>query len=115
MSIRTIARCALHAMTVTACTKTLAYAGHLNQTDTNLARKVMRGAMTTTSDSSVGLARQTDPFAGMWVAGWITSTQTVDGLVHYGPFDTKELALEWGKELVNVEVYRVFVPSWNAG
>jgi len=51
----------------------------------------------------------------MWVAGWITSTQTVDGLVHYGPFDTKELALEWGKELVNVEVYRVFVPSWNAG
>jgi hypothetical protein len=51
----------------------------------------------------------------MWVAGWITSTQTSDGLVHYGPFDTKELALEWGKELINVEVYRVFVPSHNAG
>ena len=115
MLIRTIARCALHAMIATACTKTLAYAGHLSQTDTNLARKVMRGVMTTTSDSSVGLARQTDPFAGMWVAGWITSTQTVDGLVHYGPFDTQELALEWGKELVNVEVYRVFVPSHNAG
>jgi len=69
----------------------------------------------TPSDSSVGLARQTDPFRGMWVAGWITSTQTSDGLVHYGPFDTKELALEWGKELTNAEVYRVFVPSWNAG
>ena len=67
------------------------------------------------SDSNGGLARQADPFNGMWVAGWITSTQTVDGLVHYGPFDTKELALEWGKELTNVEVYRVFVPSWNAG
>jgi hypothetical protein len=51
----------------------------------------------------------------MWVAGWITSTQTVDGLVHYGPFDTQDLALEWGKELTNVEVYRVFVPSYNAG
>ena len=70
---------------------------------------------TSTSDSSGRLADQTDPFAGMWVAGWITSTQTVDGLVHYGPFDTKELALEWGKELTNVEVYRVFVPSHNAG
>ena len=67
------------------------------------------------SDSSVGLARQSDPFKGMWVAGWITSTQTIDGLVHYGPFDTQELALEWGKELTNVEVYRVFVPSHNAG
>jgi hypothetical protein len=70
---------------------------------------------TTHSDSSVGLTRQSDPFAGMWVAGWITSTQTIDGLVHYGPFDTQELALEWGKELTNVEVYRVFVPSHNAG
>ena len=69
----------------------------------------------THSDSSVGLTRQDDPFKGMRVAGWITSTQTVDGLVHYGPFDTQELALEWGKELTNVEVYRVFVPSFNAG
>ena len=70
---------------------------------------------TTHSDSSVGISRQADPFKGMWVAGWITSTQTVDGLVHYGPFDTQELALKWGKELTNVEVYRVFVPSHNAG
>lgn len=69
----------------------------------------------THSDSSVGLTRQEDPFNGMWVAGWITSTQTVDGLVHYGLFDTQELALEWGKQLTNVEVYRVFVPSFNAG
>jgi hypothetical protein len=69
----------------------------------------------THSDSSVRLAEQTDPFKGMWVAGWITSTQTVDGLVHYGPFNTQEEALKWGKELTNVEVYRVFVPSWNAG
>ena len=71
--------------------------------------------MTTTSNSSIRLTEQTDPFKGMWVAGWITSTQTVDGLVHYGPFDTQEKALEWGNELTNVEVYRVFVPSWNAG
>ena len=69
----------------------------------------------THSDSSVRLAEQTDPFKGMWVAGWITSTQTVDGLVHYGPFDTQDLALEWAKELINAEVYRVFVPSYNAG
>ena len=69
----------------------------------------------THSDSNGRPADHTDPFKGMWVAGWITSTQTVDGLVHYGPFDTQDLALEWGKELTNVEVYRVFVPSYNAG
>ena len=69
----------------------------------------------THSDSSVRLAEQIDPFKGMWVAGWITSTQTSDGLVHYGPFETQDLALKWGKELTNVEVYRVFVPSFNAG
>jgi hypothetical protein len=51
----------------------------------------------------------------MWVAGWITSTQTEDGLVHYGPFDTQDLALDWAKELINAEVYRVFVPAYNAG
>ena len=71
--------------------------------------------ITSDSETNVRLTEQTDPFAGMWVAGWITSTQTVDGLVHYGPFDTQELALNWGKELTNVEVYRVFVPSFNAG
>jgi hypothetical protein len=69
---------------------------------------------TSTSDSN-GRPADHDPFKGMWVAGWITSTQTIDGLVHYGPFDTQDLALEWGKELINVEVYRVFVPSHNAG
>jgi len=71
--------------------------------------------ITSDSETSVRLTEQTDPFAGMWVAGWITSTQTVDGIVHNGPFDTRDLALEWGKELTNVEVYRVFVPSHNAG
>jgi hypothetical protein len=71
--------------------------------------------MTTSTSASSGRLADHDPFAGMWVAGWITSTQTPDGLVHYGPFNTQELALEWGKELVNVEVYRVFVPSHNAG
>ena len=69
----------------------------------------------THSDSSIRLAEQADPFKGMWVAGWITSTQTVDGLVHYGPFTTQDLALEWAKELINAEVYRMFVPSYNAG
>jgi hypothetical protein len=72
----------------------------------------------THSDSSVRLTEQAvkkDPFSGMWVAGWITSTQTVDGLVHYGPFDTQDLALEWARQLINAEVYRVFVPSYNAG
>ena len=67
------------------------------------------------SDGNGRLADQADPFKGMWVAGWITSTQTVDGLVHYGPFDTQDLALTWAKELINAEVYRVFVPSHNAG
>ena len=114
MPILTTVRCAWHAMIAQVHTRTLAYAGHQKKTDTHTTRKDTTVTIST-SDSSVGLARQSDPFAGMWVAGWITSTQTVDGLVHYGPFDTKELALEWGKELINVEVYRVFVPSYNAG
>jgi hypothetical protein len=71
--------------------------------------------MTTSTSDSSGRPADHDPFRAMWVAGWITSTQTIDGLVHYGPFDTQEKALEWAKELINAEVYRVFVPSHNAG
>ena len=64
---------------------------------------------------SSGRPADFDPFSGMRVAGWITSTQTVDGLVHYGPFDTQDLALDWASKLINAEVYRVFVPAYNAG
>ena len=60
-------------------------------------------------------SQEIDPFKGMWVSGWITSTQTIDGIVHYGPFTSRELALEWGKQLNNVEVYRTFHPVHNAG
>lgn len=60
-------------------------------------------------------SQKIDPFNGMWVSGWITSTQTIDGIVHFGPFTSQELAFEWGKQLNNVEVYRIFYPVHNAG
>jgi predicted glutamine amidotransferase len=62
-----------------------------------------------------GYAEEEDSHEKYACGHCLSVAQTVDGLVHYGPFDTQEKALEWGKELINVEVYRVFVPSWNAG
>lgn len=72
------------------------------------------------SDSSVRLAEQevtvTTPLFGQWVAGWITSTQTdTDGQIFYGPFTTKEEAVEWGKKLINAVVEPVYHPAYNAG
>jgi hypothetical protein len=53
---------------------------------------------------------------GQWVAGWITSTQTLDdGLVFYGPFASQEEALDWADYLDNATIEPVYVPSHNAG
>lgn len=75
--------------------------------------------MTKNSVGSVGVSRQVvtiTPFAGQWVAGWATSTQTdTDGVVVYGMFTTKEEALEWANNLINAVVFPIYVPSTNAG
>jgi hypothetical protein len=53
---------------------------------------------------------------GQWVAGWITSTQTLDdGLVFYGPFPSQEEALNWAAYLDNATIEPIYVPSHNAG
>lgn len=74
--------------------------------------------MMVTSDSSVGISRRevavTTPLFGQWVAGWITSTQTdTDGQIFYGPFTTKEEAVEWGSKLVNAVVEPIYHPAYN--
>lgn len=74
---------------------------------------------TKTSHGSVGLTRQditiTKPLFGQQVSGWITSTQTSDGLVFYGPFERQSEAYEWAINLVNAVVEPVYHPSFNAG
>jgi hypothetical protein len=76
---------------------------------------------TSTSDTSVGLARQeaivNRPAFKQEVAGWITSTQTSsDGVVYYGFFATIEQAQDWAKNLITgTTIEPVYHPSHNAG
>jgi len=52
---------------------------------------------------------------GQEVAGWITSTQTSDGIVYYGTFATCEEGLKWAQNLVNAVVEPVYQPAFNRG
>ena len=52
---------------------------------------------------------------GQEVTGWITSTQTSDGVVYYGPFTTSEEATGWAKNLINAVVEPVYQPAFNRG
>lgn len=52
---------------------------------------------------------------GQEVAGWITSTQTSDGIVYYGPFATCEEGLKWAQNLINAVVEPVYQPAFNRG
>ena len=57
-----------------------------------------------------------DPIWGQKVANWITVTQTdTDGPIMYGPFDTMEKAVEWGRQLINASIEPVYVPAYNRG
>jgi hypothetical protein len=56
-----------------------------------------------------------DRYSGMQVSGWVTSTQTPEGVTLFGPFGSQEEAIAWSKKLTSAEVYRVFRPSTNAG
>lgn len=53
---------------------------------------------------------------GQRVSGWVTVTQTdKDGSVMYGPFETIEKAIAWGKQLINASIEPVYIPSYNRG
>jgi len=57
-----------------------------------------------------------DPIWGQRVANWITITDCgKDGSVMYGPFDTMEKAVEWGRQLINASIEPVYVPAYNRG
>ena len=79
----------------------------------------------TSASNTLSAGRQSDtnksitiiePLAGQMVANWVTVTQTdTDGSVMYGPFDTMEKAVEWGRKLINASIEPVYVPSFNRG
>jgi hypothetical protein len=52
---------------------------------------------------------------GQEVTGWITSTQTSDGVVYYGPFTTSEEAIDWANNLINAVVEPIYQPAFNRG
>lgn len=52
---------------------------------------------------------------GQEVTGWITSTQTSDGVVYYGPFATCEEGLKWAQNLINAVVEPIYQPAFNRG
>jgi hypothetical protein len=58
----------------------------------------------------------TEPLFGQNVSGWVTITQTdTDGSVMYGPFETMERAVAWGRQLINASIEPVYIPAYNRG
>jgi len=52
---------------------------------------------------------------GSWLAGYITLTDTIDGVVSYGLFENLEQATVWAKQLSNATIQAVCVPAHNRG
>lgn len=53
--------------------------------------------------------------AGSWLAGYITLTDTEDGIVSYGLFTTLDEAQVWAKQLRNATIQAVCAPVHNRG
>ena len=53
--------------------------------------------------------------AGSWKAGYITLTDTEDGVVSYGLFETLEEAQTWARLLRNATIQAVCVPAHSRG
>jgi hypothetical protein len=51
----------------------------------------------------------------MGVAGYITLTNTDEGLVPYGTFPSLDEAMAWAKQLTNAEIVPVYHPAYNRG
>lgn len=73
----------------------------------------MRGIMTNTSTSRD--IKIHTALKGMGVEGYITETDTDEGVVRYGTFSTLDEALEWAKQLDNAEIVPVYYPAYNRG
>lgn len=52
---------------------------------------------------------------GSWTIGYITLTDTVDGVVSYGLFKDLDEATKWAKLLSNATIQEVCVPTHNRG
>lgn len=53
--------------------------------------------------------------AGSWLVGYITLTDTEDGVVSYGLFDKLEEAQAWAIQLRNATIQAVCVPAHSRG
>jgi hypothetical protein len=51
----------------------------------------------------------------MGVAGYITLTNTDEGLVPYGTFPSLDEAMAWAVQLTNAEIVPVYYPAYNRG
>lgn len=52
---------------------------------------------------------------GAWLEGYITLTDTEDGIVSYGLFKTLDEAQSWAKLLRNATIQAVCAPTHNRG
>lgn len=52
---------------------------------------------------------------GMMIHGYITLTDTIEGVVSYGLFKDLEEATAWAKQLTNATIQAVCVPTHNRG
>ena len=43
--------------------------------------------------------------------GWIVIVALSQGDVHYGPFASKEDAIDYGRNLINATIYQLFFPA----
>ena len=47
----------------------------------------------------------------MWPNGWIVIVALTSGDIHYGPFASKDEAIEYGRKLINATIYRLYFPT----
>lgn len=66
-------------------------------------------------EHSTSSIKVTPPLSGMGVAGYITLTNTDEGLVPYGTFPSLDEAMAWAVQLDNAEIVPVYYPAYNRG
>jgi hypothetical protein len=65
-----------------------------------------------TSTSSI---KVTKPIKGMGYLGYVTLTNTDEGLVPYGTFPSLDEAMAWAVQLDNAEIVPVYYPVYSRG
>jgi hypothetical protein len=61
------------------------------------------------------MIKVTLPLDGMSVSGYITSTNTEEGVIFYGVFNTLDEAQVWAKNLANATIEPIYIPAFNRG